>query len=164
MFLHFAVVVVVLFRSSTHWMMPFLTGEGCLLYSALWFKCNLLQKYLHRPPRNNISPDTTWLVIQSKLKTTIKINQSFTIWPGCFIPKLRGKEPFHSLPQEERSHMFMYISYVFISVMFVITKPRNNSKFINKKKCKHTVVYTNNRVVLRKNSYWNILINNCKWK
>lgn len=47
----------------------------------------------------------------------------------------------------------MYISYVFISVMFVITKPVSNSKFINKEKYKQTVVYTNNRVVLRKNSY-----------
>ena len=49
--------------------------------------------------------------------------------------------------------MFVYILYVFISVMFVITKPRNNSKFINQEKYKQTVVYTNNRVVLRKNNY-----------
>ena len=230
--------------------MPFLIGEGHLLYSALWFKCNLPQKYPHRSPRNNNSPDITsekamaphssilawripwmeepgrlqsmglwrvghdwatslslftfmhwrrkwqptpvflpeesqgqqslvgcclwghtvrhnwsdlaaaaditWLVIQSTLMTITKINQSFTIWPGCFIPNL--------LPKEERSHMFVYILYVFISVMFVITKPRNNSKFINQEKYKQTVVYTNNRVVFGKNNYWNILINNCKWK
>ena len=58
MFLCFAVVVV-LFRSSIHWMMPFLIGEGHLLYSAFWFKCNVPQKYPHRSPRNNISPDIT---------------------------------------------------------------------------------------------------------